>query len=93
MKSKVVVPPPGVFQKNDVYCIKQWRAAQHLTNEFWGRIKKGYLQVAQERPKWNRAHPNLAVYGVVLIKDEDTPRNKWTMGRVIGVFPSEDGLV
>ena len=93
MKSKVVFPPPGVFQKGDVYCRKRWRAVQHLANEFWGRFKKEYLQASQERPKWNRARRNLAVNDVVLIMDEDTPRNRWAMGRVIAVFPSEDGLV
>ena len=66
---------------------------QYLANEFWSRFKKEYLQASQERPKWNTVRRNLAVNDVVLIMDEDTPRNKWAMGRVTEVFPSEDGLV
>eukprot|EP00112_Aurelia_sp_Birch-Aquarium-sp1_P006390 Seg1706.9 transcript_id=Seg1706.9/GoldUCD/mRNA.D3Y31 product="hypothetical protein" protein_id=Seg1706.9/GoldUCD/D3Y31 len=34
MKSKVIMPPPGVFQKADLYCRRRWRRVQHLLNEF-----------------------------------------------------------
>ena len=37
MKSHFVLPPPGVFQKEDMYCRKRWRVAQHLANCFWSR--------------------------------------------------------
>ena len=40
MKNKVVLPPPGVFQKEDMYCRKRWRQVQYLANEFWSRWKK-----------------------------------------------------
>ena len=36
-KSKVVMLPPGVFQKPDLYCKQRWRRVQHITNEFWCR--------------------------------------------------------
>ncbi len=29
----------------------------------------------------------------MLVKDPDAPRNKWPMGRVVEMVPSEDGLV
>ena len=35
MKSKVVLPPPGHFLKNDEYSRKRWRRIQHRVNEFW----------------------------------------------------------
>ena len=34
-KTRVVMPPPGTFQKEDMYCRKQWQHVQHLSNEFW----------------------------------------------------------
>ena len=34
MKSRVLLPPPGKFVKNDQFCRKQWRRVQYLTNEF-----------------------------------------------------------
>ena len=36
-KSQVVLPPPGVFQRADLYSRKRWRWVQHLANEFWQR--------------------------------------------------------
>ena len=93
MKSKVVLPPPGVFQREDVYCRKRWRAVQHLANEFWQRFSKEYVRVSNVRQKWNTIHRNVAVGDIVLVLDKDLPRNRWSKGRVVEVFPGEDGLV
>ena len=93
-KNKVVLPPPGVFQKEDMFCRKRWRQVQHLTNEFWVRWKKEYLQCLQVRQKWNGKAPNFQVNDIVLVKDENLPRNQWPLGRVVKTFPNEkDGLV
>ena len=37
MKSRVVMPPSGVFMSANMYCRKHWRQVQHLSNEFWRR--------------------------------------------------------
>ena len=34
MKAKVVMPPPGVFGKSDLYCPRRWRRIQHISHEF-----------------------------------------------------------
>ena len=47
----------------------------------------------QERRKWNRPVQNLTVGDVVLVKDEHSPRNAWSMGRVIMTEPDKEGLV
>ena len=43
MKSGIVMPPPGNFQKEDVYARKRWRRVQYLANQFWSRWKREYL--------------------------------------------------
>ena len=93
MKSKVVLPPPGVFQQADVYCRKRWRAVQHMANEFWQRFAKEYVRASQVRPKWNSVRRNISVNDIVLVLDKNLPRNRWSKGRVVEVFPSDDGLV
>ena len=35
MKTSVVLPPPGQFQRNDVYMSRRWRKVQYLCNLFW----------------------------------------------------------
>ena len=93
MKTKVVLAPPGAFQPADVYCRKRWRRVTHLANEFWTRWRKEFLLSLQQRQKWTRPRRNLAVDDVVMIKDENLPRNVWQLARVSAVYPSSDGQV
>ena len=93
MKSKLVSPPPGVFQKSDVYCRKRWRVTQHLANSFWSRWRKEYLQLLQPRQKWTEEKKNLQIDDVVLIKEEGSGRGHWPMARVTEVHRSDDGMV
>ena len=72
LKTKVVLPPPGVFKSADLYARKWWRQVQHLTNEFCCRWKKEFPLSLQERQKWTRTRKNLQVNDVVIIKDDDT---------------------
>ena len=93
MKTKVVLPPPGILQKEDIYCRKRWRQVQHLANEFCSRWRKEYLSSLQERQKWHHNIANFRVNDVVLLKDENLPRNQWPLARISKVLPSDDGLV
>jgi hypothetical protein len=93
LKSKVVLPPPGLFMKSDIYSRRWWRRVQHLTNEFWVRWKKEFLHSLQQRQQWNKEKRNLEIDDIVLITDENVPRNQWALGRVVNTFPSDDQLV
>ena len=94
LKTKIVLPPPGVFNHADQYCKKRWRRVQHLANEFWARWKKEYLAILQQRQKWTRPRRNMCVGDIVIIQDdEDLARNKWQLARVATTFPSADGNV
>lgn len=53
MKSKFVMPPPGEFQRVDVYLRKHWKRVQYLAEVFWSRWRKEYLNALQTRTKWN----------------------------------------
>ena len=93
MKSKVVMPPPGHFQRTDLYLNKRWRRVQYLANEFWNRWKKEFVQSLQPRQKWIAVRRNLQVNDIVIVMDENLPRNRWKLARVQEAFPSDDGLV
>ena len=47
MKSKIVMPPPGNFQKADVYLRRRWKRVQYLSKVFWSRCRKEYIQTLQ----------------------------------------------
>ncbi|KAK6195425.1 hypothetical protein SNE40_000861 [Patella caerulea] len=93
MKTKVILPPPGVFQPADKYLRKRWRRVQHLADEFWSRWKKEYLVSLQERQKWTQPVRNLQINDIVIIKDDNLPRNCWQIGRITKADPDQDNLV
>ena len=75
MKPMVLMPPPGEFQKEDIYCKKQWRCVQRLANEFWSRWKKEVYATWQARYRWNRTVRKFKVGDIVLSREE-TSRKK-----------------
>ena len=68
-KTRLVLPPPGEFKREDLYCRRKWRRTQHLAQEFWSRWSKEYLQQLQARIKWTRPKRNFKVGDVVLLKE------------------------
>lgn len=93
MKSKLILPPPGQFQRSDLYCRKRWRRIQYLANEFWSRWRKEYLQNLQVRNIWQGEKRNAQEGDIVLITDENAPRGQWRLGKVVEANPDKDGLV
>ena len=93
MKSSIILPPPGKFDKADMYCKRRWRRVQHLTNEFWHSWKREYLYTLQQRQKWSKPKRNLQVGDVVIVKNDNVIRSQWRLGRVTEVTASKDGLV
>ena len=45
--------PPGISEKKDLHCRRQWRQVQYLADLFRKRWIKEYLPTLQERKKWN----------------------------------------
>ena len=92
MKTRPLLPPPGVFSSEDLYSRRFWRRAQYLADQFWTRWKREYLQAQQKRTKWNEIQPNIKEGDIVILKDE-TPRNQWPIGRIVDAIQSADGKV
>lgn len=85
--------PPGVFDKNDQYARQRWKQVQYIANLSWSRWTKEYLPLLQERQKWLTTQRNFSPGDIVLIMDESSPCNSWTMGRVIKALPDSTGTV
>ena len=85
--------PPGLFSADDRYVRRRWKQVQYLTNIFWSRWKREYLSNLQTRQKWNRAQPPHSVGDLVLLMDENLPRNQWSLGRIVKIFPDSSNLV
>lgn len=93
MKSQVILPPPGQFGRTDTYACKQWRRVQYYANEFWSRWKKEVLHNLQVRQKWLRPQRNVQIGDIVMVSNDNLPRNLWQIARVVETYPSADGRV
>lgn len=92
-KERPLNPPPGDFVPEDLYARRRWRRTQYLADQFWTRWRREYLQNLQRRPKWQDSRPNLVEGDLVLIKDEETRRYLWPLGKVTKAIQSADGKV
>jgi hypothetical protein len=82
MKSRVLLPPPREFQRADIYLVKRRRRVQYLVNQFWLRWRKEFMLSLQRRQKWVHPQRNMQAGDIVLIKEENVPRNCWPTARV-----------
>ena len=92
-KTEVVLPPPGCFKRLDLYSRKRWRRVQFLANQFWIRWRSEHSSQFQQRRRWNTPQRDSRVGDIVLLQDDDLPRNQWPLARVTKVFPSKDGRI
>ena len=52
-----------------------------------------YLPLLQIRQKWTGNGHRNQVGDLVLLTDQHLPRNQWSLGRVVEVYPDQDGIV
>ena len=71
----------------------RWRVVQRLTQDVWRRLVKEVVPTLNVRQKWQQKKRNIKVGDVVICVDAHTPRSTWPLGRVVAVYPAEDGCV
>ncbi|XP_053692357.1 uncharacterized protein LOC128740817 [Sabethes cyaneus] len=72
---------------------QNWRASQAMADQFWKRWVSDYLPEITRRMKWFTDVKAIALGDIVVIVDNNLPRNCWLKGRIIGTCPSKDGRV
>ena len=86
--------PPDVFDERDFNSRKRWRQAQTLTNHFWRRWLREYVPALTERRKWRTRSPTDAQIGdLLLVVEDNLPRGRWNLGRIVRTFSGDDGLI
>jgi len=85
--------PPGLFTREDTYVRRRWRQVQYLSDVFWSRYRKQYLPLLQLRQKWYHPNYNYKIGDLVILTDQWLPRNQWSLGRVIEVYPDKNGMI
>lgn len=74
--------------------LNKFQRLQKIKQHFWQRWSKEYIGELQTRAKWKQRAEELVQTGVlVLVKDDNLPPLKWKLGRIIEIFPGQDGIV
>ena len=69
----------------------RWRRVQQLLNQVWSRWLKEYLPTLNRLPKWTEIVKNMKEGDVVLALENNLPRGRWPLGRIIETYPDKDG--
>ena len=69
----------------------RWRRFQQLLNQVWSRWLKEYVPTLNRRPKWTEIVKNMKEGDVVLALENNLPRGRWPLGRIIETYPGKDG--
>ena len=64
---------------------------QQLIENFWKKWTRDYFPSLLVQPKWRTFQRNMAVNDVVIIKDNDSLRGEWKLGRVVKAYECKDG--
>uniref|UniRef100_A0A182RL83 DUF5641 domain-containing protein n=1 Tax=Anopheles funestus TaxID=62324 RepID=A0A182RL83_ANOFN len=63
------------------------------TSSSGGRSSTEYLSGLHPRTKWTKKRDNIREGTTLLLKEDNLPPLKWRYGRVIKVYPGDDGLI
>ncbi|KAF6025950.1 hypothetical protein EB796_015746 [Bugula neritina] len=70
-----------------------WRKSQQLANDFWNAWRHEYLGQITKRQRWELPQKDVNKDDIVMIVDENLPRNQWTIGIITEVKLGSDDRV
>ncbi|GFV30805.1 integrase catalytic domain-containing protein [Trichonephila clavipes] len=72
--------------------IKAFNYREKLMRSFWSRWKNEYLlNLRSVHSSTFQNASQFKINDVVLIKDDQLPRNFWKLGKILEIFPGRDG--
>lgn len=84
--------PQGPFKetKNPRH---RFEFVQRIVKAFWNSWTRDVFPLLVLRREWNSDRRNVQVDDVVMLSDHNAVRGKWTLGRIVQVYPRTDGKV
>ncbi|KRY44811.1 hypothetical protein T03_3023 [Trichinella britovi] len=82
----------GTLRSSLRHLLRRWSYQQKLVGAFWKRWKREYVVTLSSRGKWKKLHEQPRVGDVVLVADYNTPRRRWSLGRIVELLTGGDGL-
>ncbi|XP_063833936.1 uncharacterized protein LOC135083100 [Ostrinia nubilalis] len=72
--------------------LTRYQRVEQIRQHFWTRWTKEYVSELQTRIKWSEHKPDLQPNTFVVIKEDNSPPLKWSLGRIITTIPGKDGV-
>ena len=66
---------------------------QRTVDSFWKKWNRDVFPVLVPRKKWLTTKRNVRIDDVVVLRDTNSIRGQWTVGRIINIYPRNDGRV
>ncbi|XP_062703613.1 uncharacterized protein LOC134286064 [Aedes albopictus] len=85
------VPEINLLERQ-ISSLSRWTFIQRLSQEFRVRWQTEYVRSLQRMTKWQRSSNNISIGDFVLLVDENSRPKQWPIGRIMEVFPGQDGL-
>lgn len=74
--------------------LSAYQRLQKLTQHYWSRWSKEYVNELQIRCRWKNSKQSLLTKGsLVIIREDNLPPCHWRLGRVLEVHPGSDGVI
>uniref|UniRef100_A0A5S6Q0A6 Integrase catalytic domain-containing protein n=1 Tax=Trichuris muris TaxID=70415 RepID=A0A5S6Q0A6_TRIMR len=71
---------------------KRWAYQQSVLAHFWKRWRQEYIVTLSSRKKWLNSRPEPQIGDIVLISEDNVPRGRWPMGRIVRKCPGNDSV-
>lgn len=72
--------------------LTRYQRVEQIRQHFWRRWAREYVSELQTRSKWHEHTADLKENMLVLLKDDNLPPLKWSLGRVLKTYPGKDGI-
>lgn len=90
---KITSIPEPMYINVPTHRLTRFQRVEQMRQHFWARWHKEYLSQIQIRSKWRTPSENLKEGDLVLIRGDQLPPMKWSLGRITSVHPGRDGIV
>ncbi|XP_063837161.1 uncharacterized protein LOC135086305 [Ostrinia nubilalis] len=88
----LVTAPDRNYENSNIGSLRRWQYTQRMTQEFWRKWSKEYLNQFFHRYKWATQAPQPKVGDIVLIKEDGLPPCRWFYGKIVDEHPGQDGI-
>ncbi|GFU93068.1 uncharacterized protein TNCV_2900531 [Trichonephila clavipes] len=75
------ISEPNLLDKTE-NTLSRWQKLTKIVQHIWTKWSCDYLNNLQQRNKWQFHKDNVKLNTMVLIKDDNLPVNKWSLGRI-----------